>query len=732
LSARFPGVDIRADGGYAVFAGRNAAGTYEWLRPPDPDPLDILPDDLRRVFHLDAPRTSANNGNGSRVASLLSGALRRAASDGRNIAGFWLACQLRDSGLPKAEAELVMHSYQERTPATNVKGSDEPYTWPEARASLDAAYSRPPRGARHDSGRHHSGTFNFELRPDGVYRLVAKKDSTEYDAIFLCGKLEVVCRTRDATGQEWGKLLRFPDPDGRVHEFVMHDARLASDRGEWRSDLVRLGLPISTASAAQGYLRDYLFCVDPQTRALKVDQIGWYGDVFVTPAWTIPSDTRELIVLDDQGEIEHHFGTKGTLHDWQDYVSSRCASNPLLTFAVSAAFAPALLNLRPGFGGGFHLASSSSTGKTTTLIVAGSVWGGGGKHGFIQSWNSTPNGLEALARCHNHSLLCLDELKELPPEQAGRSAYELANGHGRARMRKDARSVRQSTWELEFLSTGEFGYLSHIQTADKRAYAGQEVRVCEIPADIYRFGSFDELHGAEDPASFAQAIGQAARECYGTAAPAFIDAILRQSRDGVRCRLDALMRIFSDRNRGQGTVPEVDRVRNRFGFVAAAGELATEWGVTGWQAGDALAAATVVYQSWLKRRGTTGSFDIQQALNHVRATLLAHAPARLQRHREGRPLSENEPRVINRLGFVEYNDANKPLEYQFPNGLPAELCGPYGQELVLSALRSVGALVKENDGHNPKRTLPDLGRSRVTVILPTKLFCADDDKPEEL
>jgi hypothetical protein len=95
-------------------------------------------------------------------------------------------------------------------------------------------------------------------------------------------------------------------------------------------------------------------------------------------------------------------------------------------------------------------------------------------------------------------------------------------------------------------------------------------------------------------------------------------------------------------------------------------------------------------------------------------------------------LTENDQRVHNRLGFVEYNDENEPVEYQFPNRLPLELCGPYGRELVENALRGIAALVKENDGHNPKRTLPELGRVRVLVISPAKLFASDSNGPEEL
>jgi bifunctional DNA primase/polymerase-like protein len=43
LAAQWPGLDIRRDGGYAVFCGRNRNGDYQWLRNPIPDHFDLLP-----------------------------------------------------------------------------------------------------------------------------------------------------------------------------------------------------------------------------------------------------------------------------------------------------------------------------------------------------------------------------------------------------------------------------------------------------------------------------------------------------------------------------------------------------------------------------------------------------------------------------------------------------------------------------------------------------------------
>jgi hypothetical protein len=52
LQRRYPGLDIRADGGYACIAGRTDVGEYAWLRKPEPYQLDILPVDLREFLGL--------------------------------------------------------------------------------------------------------------------------------------------------------------------------------------------------------------------------------------------------------------------------------------------------------------------------------------------------------------------------------------------------------------------------------------------------------------------------------------------------------------------------------------------------------------------------------------------------------------------------------------------------------------------------------------------------------
>ncbi len=145
LARLFPGLDVRGDGGYAIFAGANNAGSYEWLRPPDPYPFESLPAELRELLTRVQDESERPNGianvpkpstGGVPSERLLRQALERVATDGRNNAGFGLAVQLRDSGYSEIEAEQIMLEYAPRVPSVNAKGEPELYSVAEARASL--------------------------------------------------------------------------------------------------------------------------------------------------------------------------------------------------------------------------------------------------------------------------------------------------------------------------------------------------------------------------------------------------------------------------------------------------------------------------------------------------------------------------------------------------------------------------------------------------------------------
>jgi len=154
----WPGVDIRGDGGFAVVLGHNQNGKYEQLRDLEPEPFEVLPEEVRTflrnhcVSEAAAPKQPAlthqpKPGGGCRVDAerLVRKALEMAPRDGRNNGGFWLACQLRDNGYGEGDAEAAMRDYRSRVPSTNAKGQRDSYSVREMMASLRQAYSQPAR-----------------------------------------------------------------------------------------------------------------------------------------------------------------------------------------------------------------------------------------------------------------------------------------------------------------------------------------------------------------------------------------------------------------------------------------------------------------------------------------------------------------------------------------------------------------------------------------------------------
>ncbi|MCE5311474.1 MAG: bifunctional DNA primase/polymerase [Acidobacteriales bacterium] len=146
LGQKYAGMDIRADGGYAVFAGRNQSGEYEWLRDMEPDRLEVLPLDLREFLGLLTPEVDATAAQRIAGEVLVQRALALInGGRGRNDAGFWLAVQLRDNGYTEDEAIAVMDSYRSHTPLFNAKGEVESYTVEESLHSVRQAFRKAVR-----------------------------------------------------------------------------------------------------------------------------------------------------------------------------------------------------------------------------------------------------------------------------------------------------------------------------------------------------------------------------------------------------------------------------------------------------------------------------------------------------------------------------------------------------------------------------------------------------------
>jgi putative DNA primase/helicase len=165
------GIDMRGDGGYAVVPPtvyESGKGQYAIVSEA---PIAAAPAWLIKLANRKKEKKKPKAGNPACQAAKTAGtppvdanllvdrALGEAAKTGRNNAGFWLACQLRDNGFSQSEAVRFMEGYRSQVGPTNTKGAAEPYTWSEAESSLEQAYSasaREPWTASRTSSATHS------------------------------------------------------------------------------------------------------------------------------------------------------------------------------------------------------------------------------------------------------------------------------------------------------------------------------------------------------------------------------------------------------------------------------------------------------------------------------------------------------------------------------------------------------------------------------------------------
>lgn len=564
----------------------------------------------------------------------------------------------------------------------------------------------------------------------GVYWIgTAQRDgeTIEAEPQWICAPLEIAALTRDANGGEWGRLLVFADRDGHEHRWAMPMAMLAGSGEELRAELLRQGLELTTFAQRRPKLAEYIGHAQPEAKARCVLRTGWHDGVFVLPSRTFGERAGEPVIFQGATVDGVALSTAGTFDAWRAQVAAPCAGNSRLVLALSAAFAGPCLGLLDSEGGGFHLRGSSSSGKSTALALAASVFG---PPAFARTWRATDNALEAVASLYSDLLLPLDEIGQLDPRNAGAAAYLLANGQGKSRSHRDGSARAAARFRLLFLSAGEVGLGDLVTASGNKSRAGHEVRVVDVPADVEGgAGIFERLPDGCEPGEFADRLKRAAAEHYGHALPAWLDVLTgdaQAARDALRRVRDAL----ADAMSGTDAAGQVRRVAQRFALAAAAGELATAKGLTGWHDGEATAAARACFAAWLDSRGTVGAAEPAAMLAQVRLFLAQHGESRFSPWRDAD--ESHKPRTINRAGFRKGkdDDGSGLAFYIEAEVFRAEVCSGFDPRQVARTLAHAGALRLGSKGEFTRRErLPDGRQARVYVVL-AELWGEDDDSED--
>ncbi|MBD8496204.1 DUF927 domain-containing protein [Pseudomonas syringae] len=564
----------------------------------------------------------------------------------------------------------------------------------------------------------------FRLTDEGVFY-----SGDDGEARPVCSRLEIIARTRDDKGHNWGLLVELDDPDGDKKRWNIPARSMAGDFGkEVLGPLVDMGLRLAGSRSsrnARNDLQSYLQGFDSAARARLVTRLGWHASAYLLPAQQVGSSPEHLHFYDAGAQMPP-IGQLGTLEQWQQQIGALCVGNHRLAFVVSVAFAGPLLHLLGQESGGFHLYGDSSGGKTTHLQVAASLYGG---PRLVRSWRSTDNALESIAAAHSDGLLVLDEIGMCDPRIIGETVYMLGNGTGKARANDRGQAGRLvQEWRLLFLSTGEKTLAQHMAEVNKELKAGMDVRMLAVPADACKgMGMFDTLCGFEDAAALSDALKARVTKYYGTPLIAFLVALCDPEKlIGWISILRRTVEGFIAQNLPASASGQVQRAALRFGLAAAAGELATGLGVTGWPDGTATMAAKVCLNAWLGERGSAGNMEGEAIIARLRQVIERFGESRFTRWESAAAkIDEHGPRTIDRLGFrkttehgIGDNLHTTATYYVLPEAWRSEVFRGMNITAVNRELIERGVLQTSKGGKaSCSVRLPGMGVQRCYVVL---------------
>jgi putative DNA primase/helicase len=561
------------------------------------------------------------------------------------------------------------------------------------------------------------------------------------DGTWLASEFQVEAMVRDGASGDWGLLLRWRDSDKQEHSWPMPAKALGGAFDEIWRNLLAGGLQMSSSRSDRNKLAAYLSRFTVRTRARLVDRAGWHpgrsGPAFVMMDQVFGEALNERIIWRHENPPNNLFCTRGTIEEWQAVIGRRCVGNSRLVFCVSTAFAGPLLYLTGDESGGFHLRGGSSIGKSKTQQVAGSVWGGGGVRGFLVLWRSTSNALESIAEAHSDTFLCLEEIGQVSPWEAGETVYMLSNGTGKNRARREGGSRRTPQWRLLILSSGEISLAEKMAEAGQKSRAGQEVRLADIKADAAKgMGVIEELHGAPSARTLIDELSSMALRCYGTPGRLFVERLICDLPNALT-RITVLRRAFMDAHLPSGSGEQVQRVCSRFALVAAAGELASEFGITTWPAGEAERGVVRCFLDWTEARDSVGDAETDAGIRQVRGFFEKHGRSRFEPvwggdgsnggnggrdgSNGGDEWVDEHQHVRERAGFRKLSKSGWEY-FVLPEAWRAELAKGHDPAALAAAMIERGLMRAGSDKKSSTtKSIPGHGKLRVYNVLPTIL-----------
>lgn len=287
----------------------------------------------------------------------------------------------------------------------------------------------------------------------------------------------------------------------------------------------------------------------------SVGRLGWIEGYGFSPY-------EEELVFDGEETYRTRFESiqeHGSRDAWLDCAravrSGKTPGNAIARIVLAASFASVLVgpcHCLPFF---VHLWGGSETGKSLSLVLAASVWANPEIGVYIQTFNATEVGKELGAAFCNSLPLIIDELQLVKDNRKDfdRMIYQLSEGVGRARGRKQGGLQKTPTWRNCVITTGEFPIIS--------ANSGEGAVNRTIEVDCHDTKLFDE------PKKTATSL----YTNYGFAGREFVEHLLEE---GAVERVQKLQEAMQDAIKTGDTM---DKQTASAALILAADRLAEEW-----------------------------------------------------------------------------------------------------------------------------------------------------------
>jgi putative DNA primase/helicase len=324
---------------------------------------------------------------------------------------------------------------------------------------------------------------------------------------------------------------------------------------------------------------------------------------------------------------------------------------------------------------------------------------------YKRTWKATGNGMEATATMFNDGFLALDEIGECQAKEVGNIVYSVANGIGKSRANKNGGAKASNKWRVFVISNGEVSIESAMQEAGQREKAGQKMRLLNIPI-FGKYGAFNDLHDMKDGRALADHLKTASLNYYGVAGIEYLTKLVAETRNINELAEQYTVALIN----GESLSSQESRAAKRFALVALAGELATEYGVTGWTKGDACHGVKECFKQWRKSFGG-GDTEDRQIKDAIQAYVEMYGDARFTSTTDDKPLHGI------RSGY--WKEGVNGREWMFSKSGLMEATKGYDLKKVVDVLKQCGWLIVGGEGRDTTKVRiknNETGESRLYII----------------